>query len=163
MTFAYVQPVFCPSEEMYERNSKSIISFYDYYDKMGYDFQCVFGGYCSTDELWNRSESLILTRSKNLAKVIRFDKNYGKAYIVNKLTTELINVDYFLTADSDILFKINEPNIMNRLIEAFDYAKSLRLNPSLVALFQDENNCHLLELCYDRKYHYTGKYQEEMI
>ena len=163
MNFAYVQPIFCPTDDMFTRNSKSVNSFYDYYEKMGYNFQCVFGGYCLNDKLWNDISELIAVRSKNTAKVIRFDKNYGKAYVVNKLTQELIDVDYFLTADSDIIFKIDEPNLIERLFESFQYATSIRLNPSLIALMQEQNNCHLMELCHDRKYHYRGRYGDEMI
>lgn len=163
MKFAYVQPIFCPNEEMFTRNELSVNSFYDYYDKLNYDFVCVFGGYCASDDLWNRIYSLIMTRSKGNAKITRFDRNYGKAYVVNKLVSTLEDCEYFLTADSDIIFKIDEIDIVDRLYEAFWLAKMRGMNPSLIALFQDQQNCHILELCYQNKYYYNGKYQYEMI
>lgn len=163
MNFAYVQPIFCPTEQMSERNINSINSFYDYYDLMKYDFKCVFGGYCATDEIWNNIKKIIKKRSNGKAKIIRYDKNYGKAYIVNSLTKQLKNIDYFLTADSDILYKIDQLDIVSRLVEAFQHATSIGLNPSLVALFQEEANCHILELCYQNKYYYQGKLDYEMV
>jgi len=163
MKFAYVQPIFCPNEEMFTRNELSVNSFYDYYDKLNYDFVCVFGGYCASDDLWDRIYSLIMTRSKGNAKITRFDRNYGKAYVVNKLVSTLEDCEYFLTADSDIIFKIDEVDIVDRLGEAFNVARLRGLNPSLIALFQDQHNCHILELCYQNKYYYDGKYQHEMI
>lgn len=164
MSFAYVQPIFCPTHDMLGRNIVSVNSFYDYYDKMGYTFECIFGGYCANDELWDEISELIIKRSKGRVFPIRYDKNYGKAYIVNSLSEGLSdNVKYMLTADSDIIFKIDQLDIKDRLIEAFEYANSISLNPSLIALFQEEGNCHILELCYENKYYYQGKLDYEMI
>lgn len=164
MEIAYVQPIFCPNLDMLGRNIISINSFYNYYDKMGYGFECIFGGYCATDELWNSISELIINRSGGKSIPIRFTENYGKAYVVNKLVGELdTEVTHILTADSDIIFKIDEIDIVDRLFESFNYANRINLNPSLIALFQEENNCHMLELCYANQYYYDGKYQKEMI
>lgn len=150
---------------MLERNKKSIISFFKYYHSNEYEFKCIFGGYAASDELWNEIESTIEAESKGRnIEIVRYDFNYGKAHIVNDLASKfLTDNDYFLTSDSDILFKANEHNTIERLIEAFDEATRLDLNPSLIALFQEEGNCHMLELCYAHKYYYHGKYGYEMI
>lgn len=152
--FAYVQPIFCPNEELFEKNKDSIISFINYYNKMNYEFQCVFGGYCVDDNHFNVLSELITNGIKN-SIVNRFDKNYGKAYVVNNLVSFLTqNVQYFLTADSDIKFHIDQPDIKNRLIEAFQFSNSIEQPAGIIGLFQDENNCHILDLCYQKRYYY---------
>ena len=167
MNVAYVQPIFGPNLELLERNIKSIESFFAYYKKHGYTFRCIFGGYCATDELWNIIYNKINECSLEAGTtpiIKRFDKNYGKAYIVNHLVEEYIEYEeYFLTADSDIQYPENEKDIINRLIESFKYATEINLNPSLIALNQEENNCHLLEYCYQNKKTYRSAYDEEMI
>jgi hypothetical protein len=150
---------------MLERNQKSIVSFFKYYNLHNYTFTCVFGGYAGSDELWNEIENTINSESKNKNTiVVRYDINYGKAHIVNDLASKFLeDNDYFLTADSDILFKSDEPNTIERLVEGFEEATNLGLNPSLIALFHEEGNCHMLDLCYEHKYYYHGKYGYEMI
>jgi len=161
----YIQPIFAPNQEMLDRNKKSISSFFSYYHSQKYSFKCVFGGYAASNELWNEIESTIELASKGQnTEIVRYDMNYGKAHIVNDLASKfLLDNDYFLTADSDILYKLGEPDIIDRLVEAFDKATELNLNPSLIALFQEEGNCHILDLCYEHKYYYQGKHSYEMV
>lgn len=163
MLVKYIQPIFAPNDEMLRRNLLSLNSFFDYYDAQEYSFECVFGGYASSDVLWAEIESYIHARCKKY-KIFRFDKNYGKAYIVNELALNNIgDSEYFLTADSDIIFKSSEIDLIGRLIEAFEYARSKSLNPALISLFQEENNCQILPLCYENTYYYEGTHQTEMI
>lgn len=154
----YIQPIFAPNEELLNKNLESIRSFMSTYYRNGYTFKCVFGGYCKSEEYWG-----LITREIGNHTVVKFDNNYGKAYVVNELSKHITDEQYILTADSDILYKETEQDIVFRLIEAFNYAKSINLNPSLISLFQEENNCQILELCYQNKYYYNGHYQCEMI
>ena len=166
MNVAYVQPIFAPNDELLERNLKSVESFFKYYEKNAYQFRCIFGGYAATDELWVKIHSKIKELSLKCgteAIIRRFKKNYGKAYVVNSLVTQFITEDYFLTADSDIQYDENQPNIVLRLIESFNHCKQIYLNPSLIALNQDQNNCHLLGHCYQNKYDYDGEFGREMV
>ena len=162
MSVKYVQPIFAPNIEMLNKNLESIRTFFDYYDKMGYEFQCIFGGYAATDELWNEIESYIESRKKH-AIIVRYAKNYGKAHVINDLTKYLGDSEYFLTADSDILFNINQADMIARLIEAFEESRKRQLNPALIALFQEESNCHVLDACYQNKYYYQGAFEYEMV
>ena len=151
---------------MAERNINSIKSFIAYYIKNKYDFKCIFGGYAATDELWNHICNTIKQECfEILDNVIirRFSENYGKAYIVNKLVDENIQSSYFLTADSDILYDINQTDIISRLIDSFNYANSILLNPSVIALNQTQNNCHILQLCYENIFEFDGSCNKEML
>lgn len=162
MRVSYVQPIFAPNEEMTVRNLTSLKSFFDYYESHNYNFKCVFGGYSSDDANWYRIVDYILLRNKQ-AIIYRFDKNYGKAHVVNHLVSAFLDSEtYFLTADSDIIYKMDEPDIILRLTEGFNEAHRLNLNPALISLFQEVNNCQMLDLCYENKYYYHGKYNFEM-
>jgi hypothetical protein len=164
MVVKYVQPIFAPTEDMMNRNLNSLKSFFDYYDAKGYKYECIFGGYAGTDDIWNTLYNYIVSRCNRLSTVLRFDRNYGKAYVVNTLTSKYLgNADYFLTADSDIIFKEDEPDIIERLIEGFNHARRVNINPALISLYQEVNNCQILELCYQNKYYYEGRYNMEMI
>ena len=167
MSVKYIQPIFAPNIELMRKNLESLRTFFDYYDKMGYEFQCVFGGYAATDEMWVEIERYIESRDvegRVKSIVHRYADNYGKAYVINDLTGRyLSDAEYFLTADSDILFNINQPDMIARLVEAFEHAKKIDLNPALIALFQEEANCHILEACYQNKYYYQGSFEYEMI
>lgn len=166
MNVCYVQPIFAPNESLLLKNLASVESFFKYYEKNGYTFKCVFGGYAATDELWVKIHYKIqeLGRKCGIDPIVRrFSQNYGKAYVVNSLVIQFVDEDYFLTADSDILFDENQPDILLRLFEAFNHTKQIYLNPSLIALNQDQNNCHLLGHCYQNKYTYMGEFGSEMI
>lgn len=167
MSVKYIQPIFAPNIELMRKNLESLRSFFDYYDKMGYEFQCVFGGYAATDEIWNEIEGYIDSRNSTCrvkSIVHRYSDNYGKAYVINDLTRRYLQEsEYFLTADSDILYNINQNDMISRLVEAFEYAKSIDLNPALIALFQEETNCHVLDACYQNKHYYQGSFDYEMI
>jgi hypothetical protein len=166
MTVSYVQPIFTPNKELLDRNLDSVRSFFKYYTKNGYSFSCVFGGYSANDELWDEITGEIdklAVEAKAIVHVKRFSKNYGKAYVVNALVKEFVSTDYFLTADSDIQYDENEADIIGRCLDAFDEARRIHLNPSLIALNQEQNNCHLLGHCYENKYPYVGKFGDEML
>lgn len=152
MNVAYIQPIFCPNEYMFNKNLNSVISFVNYYVKNGYTFKCVFGGYSLTDDFFSRiCDALSLIENITIR---RFDKNYGKAYIVNELATEISEVDYFLTADSDILYDIDQHDMFDRLLGAVTFTGHIGQRAGVIGLTQLENNCHILSMCneYWREY-----------
>ncbi|MFW6130640.1 MAG: hypothetical protein ACOC56_05585 [Atribacterota bacterium] len=141
---AYVQPIFAPDKLRFERNISSIQSMSDYLKENPYtDIEFHFGGWAK-EEYWNEFIDLI---SKEFAKykfvIKKFNKNYGKAKVVNTLTKG-IDSTYILTADSDIIFMSDQLNLFERLIEFSDKCKELRGKPfGLVALNQVGQCCHL--------------------
>ncbi len=162
MLVKYIQPIFAPNQEMADKNLISLRSFFEYYLSQEYSFKCIFGGYAASDLLWGQIESFIKSQAQD-SVICRFDKNYGKAYVVNNLVSKYIgDSEYFLTADSDIIFKMDEIDLIDRLIEAIEHAKEKNLNPALISLYQEENNCQILPLCYENTYYYEGRYQTEM-
>ena len=158
MKVAYIQPIFSPNKVMFDRNLKSIMSFISYYFKNEYNFKCIFGGYCPDDDMFNTLETTIRKHIGN-SIVVRFDKNYGKAYIVNELSRYLEDEAYFLTADSDICYHYDEANIIDRLSEMANLSNL----PAIIGLNQLENNCHLMELLHQNIIRYGGKYGNETI
>ena len=167
MNIIYVQSIFAPNVNMLLRFVRSVSSFIDYYVKNDYKFKCVFGGYCAKEEYWLIIDELLKSVIDNYhidIIVNRFDKNYGKAYVVNSLVEKfLTNEEYIFTADSDICYIENQPNIIYRLVEAMNYSKAINLNPSLISLYQEEANCHILNACYENRHYYNGKYGSEMV
>lgn len=114
-----VQPSFCPTRKMLDFNLESVRSLKKYLDKHPYPADIIFGGYIDDeyyDEFLNELKSLFSGR----CKFFRFDKNYGKAYIVNKMVNDyLVNnnvTKYIFTFDSDIVFlDNNDGDIIERL------------------------------------------------
>jgi hypothetical protein len=163
----YCQPIFAPDLERLKKNIDSLESINNYLKSNKIDITCInfsFGGWCINDEYWN----IISTKIKNFFNVeaIRFNKNYGKAYVVNSLIHKAqlnISFKYILTCDSDIMFDINEPNIFERLINCVGMSECIRLLPvGLIALNQRVGNCHL-ECVYQNSFEFNSKYGVEKI
>lgn len=161
MNVAYVQPIFCPNDDLFERNLKSVKSFVDYYLKNNYEFKCVFGGYCSKKKYFD----ILNAEFSRLSNVYveRFDKNYGKAYTVNNLTKHIEDVDYFLTADSDVVYLDNQPDMIGRLVEAVDFSDKIGQHAGIIGLSLLEHNVHLMELMTQYKREYVGMFTSECI
>ena len=144
----YCQPIFAPDLMRLNKNIDSIESINNYIIKNNIkndNIKFIFGGWCLNDEYWN----ILSTKINDYFNVsaIRFDKNYGKAYVVNSLVAlaeTKLEFEYILTLDSDIMFDINEPNIFERLITCADSCESIRGIPfGLIALNQSVGNCHI--------------------
>jgi len=117
----YIQPIFVPDEERFKQNKNSLVSFGRYLKKYPYDVKCIFGGWTSNDEWWGKICKVIKNNipSDMVLEPIRFDRNYGKAYVINKLyeKTKALDFDFFLSADSDILFTTSTNNLFERLLD----------------------------------------------
>lgn len=142
----YCQPIFCPDGARLDRNIASLESLRRYMDHHGIDLSMLrysFGGWCKTEESWK----IITAKLKALFNVeaTRFDKNYGKATVVNRLIESATGIyTHILTADSDIIFCIEEPCMFDRLLDAVRCSENIRGIPcGLVALQQKGSNCHI--------------------
>lgn len=170
-----IQPIFAPDVAQTERNVNSIRSLGTYLKKHttdGFNLMVIMGGWAKSDDLWQ----IILNEGKaqfgpNFTPV-RFDKNYGKAYVVNNLYKSVIaqndNIDALISADSDIIFPLETPHILTRLVIAAEKMVEIKKQPwGLVALNQLEAGCHW-KSCYDNQAEYTvnikGKsYKEKVV
>jgi hypothetical protein len=159
-----VLPLFAPDELRLQRNIDSIASVWEYMQKYNLKLNIVFGGWASSDNYWQQLE--ILVRDKFPSSVlVRFEKNYGKAVVVNKLV-KLYSRDFhkfLFTMDSDILFILDVPEIFERLIHMSEISESSRKKSfGLIGLNQAINNCHLGN-CYQNKIKYTYKTYTDLL
>lgn len=141
----FIQPIFAPNAELLSINLESITSVADYFDFNNYNVSCVFGGYVDSDAYWNELESLISGRFKKYS-IKRFDKNYGKAYVINELVSMsgMCVTDSFLSADSDINFIKETEDIYGRLENlSMVLSDTLGKKFGVIALEQVVNSCHL--------------------
>lgn len=143
---SYIQPLFIPDENQYQRNLNSIKSLIEYRKKYEdlEEIKFYFGGYCPNDEYWNTIKSIISANLKN-SIILRVDKNVGKAFVVNKLYC-FVNkyTKYLFTLDSDIILSLDEPYIFKRLVEVSKILEIRRnMKFGIIALNQKEHCCHL--------------------
>lgn len=163
-TVLLIQPIFAPSTEQAQRNINSINSLGEYLKKNGTDginLIVVMGGWAANDDLWN----LIVTSGKQALgdtfNPIRFDRNYGKAMVVNNLYKHVISqnnniqIQALFTMDSDIIIPINKPHLLVRLAVAADKMQEVKKQPwGLIGLNQLEHGCHF-KSCYDNQAEYS--------
>lgn len=145
---AVIQPIFCPDQKHLEINIKSTKSLLDYFEKTGYtEANFYFYGYCKEAE-FKRKFIIEFNNSRNVN--IKFlPRNYGKAYVVNKIFNECIKDEkYFLTMDSDMIWEPSSYDQIRRLVSIANLIpeklKTKRLG--MVSLNQTGQNCHLLDM-----------------
>jgi hypothetical protein len=119
------------------------------------------GGWCK-DEYWDKIVQLVNENSQNKITLMRFQRNYGKAVIVNTLHNKVkeknIEHKYILTCDSDILFLEDTPYMFDRLEQlAIDSKKYTNKPFGMVSLNQRGANCHW-KVCYENEYNYINKF-----
>lgn len=159
-SIVYVQPVFAPDQSRLDRNIESIKSFANYIKEHPYpDLKIILGGWVQTDEYWNQIKETVRDYIGPGVPIKRFDRNYGKATVVNTLYKSKGDqkFDYMLTADSDIVFDANQPNLFKRCIEAANESVRKRNKPfGIMALNQMGQCCHLKEHVYQNRHKYQG-------
>ena len=162
--FYYITTLFAPTRTKLDENIRSLKSFADYINHYNYNVTIIVGGWIITDELWNITEKYINEIFKYKI-IVRFDKNYGKAYVINNLVKKYLmqfKTDYFLTADSDIIFPLSTEYLFDRLYEIPNQSeKHFNKKFGMVALNQEAQCCHIKELIYENKYTYLNKYNKE--
>jgi hypothetical protein len=147
----FIQPIFVPDQKRFERNIDSIKSFLNYCEKNNVKIDCIFGGW-GKDEYMNEIIDLLSRKDLpiNVISINKFGKNYGKAVVVNtlhkKLEEKQIDYEFILTCDSDIVFKEDTPNIIQRLEKSAEELEKERKMPfGIISLNQEGNCCHWLD------------------
>lgn len=149
-----VFPIFAPSKSQFERNLNAVKSLAVLLEKRpdyltgdkGAKIQIVFGGYAHKNEYWDTIQELISSKIPS-AKCFRFDKNYGKARVVNKLISSFLKNketnQYIFTTDSDMVFIPEQENFFERLLVMGQVIQAIQKKPfGMVSLNQHEENCH---------------------
>lgn len=138
MTILYAQNIFIPNEYFLEKNMTSIHSFFEviYNNNKDYDFIIKFGGWSATDDLWSCFLDRMSMYNNIIIDILRYDENYGKAWSVNRLTSNE-KFDFLLTADSDIIFI--QPDIIFRSLNVYKNDDKF----GLIAMNQKDNSCHI--------------------
>jgi GT2 family glycosyltransferase len=117
--YLFVYPVFIPDDKRLEEAIESIGSWVSQINQETTDI--IIGGWCANDEYYNSFVTVVQELDNNL-KVKRFDKNYGKAKVVNDLVSEHINnnpnCEYFISCDSDIVLPLGNTEIFERMDKA---------------------------------------------
>ena len=129
---------------MFEKNKLSVQSIIDYHKKFRFrNIKYIFAGYCKDDKYWDCISGII--KNSGIGHCIRLEKNYGKAYIVNKIFAEnYTNEDFLMSVDSDMLFDLNEYNIFRRLIKVANaLPKKTKHEVGMLALNQTQAGCHM--------------------
>lgn len=138
----FILPIFVPNQIGYDIQMESIRSFFTYVSFNGYkQLKVVLTGWCKDEFFWDGILTYCYSRDHSI-EVIKHDKNYGKAVVVNKAFTEYAKpYKYMMTWDSDIKFDIDEKDVIKR---CFDVAEQID-NFGLLSLNQKEQNCHLFD------------------
>lgn len=166
MDSIYIQPIFAPDKMRFERNMASLESFFSYMESNIYDLKYAIGGWVSSEDYWRDIVSLVNSRCpQHKITLMRFDRNYGKATVVNKLYDRVkeknVNFKYFLTADSDILFPKETEHLIERLEDVAEKSVDSRKKPfGMIGLNQLVNGCHFQSI-YQNEYKITNRYGKE--
>lgn len=168
----YVQTIFGPNQHQLNRNLRSLKSLSDYLQAYPYDVTINLGGWCATDELWQQVEDLLHDIQTNPANnfkytLQRFNSNVGKSHTVNTLFDENLrntDVEYFLTADSDICFDATLcPHLFERLMQMPEQIlKFTGKELGMIALNQAEGNCHI-QAALDRYFSYNNSFNDNEV
>ena len=83
-----------------------------------------------------------------ILEIKAYDKNYGKAYVVNDLYRSINThkFKYFLTADSDIQFSPKICNIFEKLHSiAENFTEETKKKLGLISLNLEDEQCHIIK------------------
>ena len=169
MNIVFLQQTFFPGGDMSDLSIASIKSFYDYITKYypTTPVRFVLGGWAANSEEWDKLTGVAFRKPENCKLYLkRFDHNFGKAYIVNNLFGEqnFFIEDFFLTADSDIRFDLNVPNIFDRLTEGTERLAGILKAPcGVLAANMTEGNCHLFNEVDHEFFWDSEKYGQESL
>jgi hypothetical protein len=160
----YAQPVFAPDKMRLDRNVNSIKSFGQYLKVNGNDGMAItiaIGGWAKDDALWEEIVNACKEAFGGKVIPIRFDRNYGKATVVNKLVSiskeQGAKFDAILTADSDILYPVDTANMLARLAIAALKMEARKGKPfGMISLNQLGAGCHW-KVCYENVVEYELK------
>jgi hypothetical protein len=159
----FAQPVFAPDQMRLERNINSLQSLGQYLKENGTDsinMSVVLGGWAKTDELWNEIVKACHEHISPQMTPVRFDKNYGKAHVLNSLVNHALQqqptISAIISADSDILFPLETPHMFLRMaIVAEQMVGIKKKNWGLIGFNQLGHGCHF-KSCWDNQAKYIA-------
>lgn len=153
--YALIFPVFIPNKQFLDENVKSLKSWY----KSLKDIDFIIGGYFATPELKEEFLNKIEDVTNGFFYYSDFDKNYGKAYIVNKLSETYLELnkdcEYFITCDSDIILEENQNNICERLEKICKTANGIDNKDVAYLSFEQTGDC-----CHE---HLKFNYKKDLV
>tara|TARA_R110000851_G_scaffold108257_2_gene229347 strand:+ start:4602 stop:5408 length:807 start_codon:yes stop_codon:yes gene_type:complete len=146
----YIQPIFIPDENHLDINIESIKTFGNYIKEFPYDVKCVFGGWAKSPKWFSEICCMIQKNIPDdiILEIKAYDKNYGKAYVVNDLYRSINThkFKYFLTADSDIQFSPKICNIFEKLHSiAENFTEETKKKLGLISLNLEDEQCHIIK------------------
>lgn len=147
--YAFIYPVFIPDSIRLTETITSIKSWLNRINKDEVDI--IMGGWCANEEL--KKEFLVIKDELDPDINVKFfDKNYGKAKVINDLSFNYLasnnNCKYFLTCDSDIVLPTDNIDLCRSIFERMENAAvELETNHykkfSYFALDQLGECCHI--------------------
>lgn len=151
-----VQPIFCPTKRMLGVQLKSMLSLHRYMQQYPMRADICFAGFVDRDYYDELVANINKLFGRKSCILLRFNKNYGKAYVVNEAIKRVLqqtnNYQYLLTFDSDICFETNQPNLLQRLIDTSEKASKVLDKPfGLIACNFTGDNLHWSDKFENRK------------
>lgn len=145
----YIQPIFAPNEDLLNKNVKSIQSLVEYLTLYPYKLKVITGGWCISEEYWKEIENALTKFDASIEIILKkFDQNYGKAHVVNTLFNQFVSIlpiDYFLTADSDMIFDIGCSNMFQKLLAVAPVIEdTFEKKLGMLSLQQRHACCHVV-------------------
>lgn len=144
----FVQTLFAPTDAQFQRNLRSIRSLGSYISRFGCtSSEFHFAGWGDDDLIRKLEEEISLIFAEKNFQIHLFDRNYGKAHVVNEVTKKLSNKNddsLLFLCDSDIIFDQDCEYIFDRIVDVVTLIDGLFGKTfGLLALDQREANCHL--------------------
>lgn len=153
-----LQPIFCPSEAMFQRNANSIASLGEYISQNKVDVvEVQFGGWCKTPELWTKILTVLKKYFPN-NEITSFKNNVGKAVVINFLSKKYLKPhhEFVMSVDSDIVFPLSTEKMFDRLIKVSEFMTAYKKMPfGMIGLHQLEHGCHL-PCCWENNYQFES-------
>lgn len=138
----YVQTLFAPTDGQFNRNIDSIRSLHRYIEKFGCsNCSFYFAGWGRDDLIQRMQEEINDLFARYDFHVTIFERNYGKAYVVNKIIEDSFRLDedgILFLFDSDIIFDIECEYLFDRAAD-------------IVALLDGQNGKEFGILAFDQR------------
>ncbi len=161
-----IQPVFVPTKGQFDRNIRSIRSMARYFESFPFkNINFKFSGWGKEPFITEISSLIEEVFSCYNFNISILNRNHGKAFIVNKVVSDIIKEnyrpDFLFLCDSDIIFAPMCYNIVERLCDVAIMSPRFVEKPfGLVALTQIEGNCHILSDCRKNSYSFMNRFGE---
>lgn len=156
MKILYIQTIWVPTEELCQKNLNSLISLVEYMKAYpNIDIEFLFCGWINKNEYFNIITMFIHENFKTYKFDIKpYDRNFGKAYIVNDAVVNK-EFNYLFIQDSDMQLDIDCIDMFSKLIDCIPEINKATKKPfGFVAPMQKIFNCHI-SCIYENIFHTT--------